>query len=98
MERNVTNARLLGELIENSTHFKLLASVRLNCVCFTLKDRPQAEVSQFLSQLVANGNVYMTPTVYLGQSAIRAAMVNWRTQEADVEMAFLEMESTLNHQ
>ena len=98
VERNVTNARLLGELIENSTHFKLLASVRLNCVCFTLKDRPQAEVSQFLSQLVANGNVYMTPTVYLGQSAIRAAMVNWRTQEADVEMAFLEMESILNHQ
>ncbi|AEE51701.1 pyridoxal phosphate-dependent decarboxylase family protein [Haliscomenobacter hydrossis] len=98
VERNVANARLLGELIEHSASFKLLAPVRLNCVCFTLKDRPQAEVSQFLSQLVANGNVYMTPTVYLGQSAIRAAMVNWRTQEADVEMAFVEMEHILDKQ
>lgn len=96
VERNVANARFLGELISSSADFELLAPVRLNCVCFTLKNRPQAEVSQFLSQLVAKGNVYMTPTVYLGQSAIRAAFVNWRTTESDVEIAFGDMEAVLS--
>jgi glutamate/tyrosine decarboxylase-like PLP-dependent enzyme len=96
VERNVANARFLGELISSSADFELLAPVRLNCVCFTLKNRPQAEVSQFLTHLVAKGNVYMTPTVYLGQSAIRAAFVNWRTTESDVEIAFGDMEAVLS--
>jgi glutamate/tyrosine decarboxylase-like PLP-dependent enzyme len=96
VERNVANARFLGELISSSVDFELLAPVRLNCVCFTLKNRPQAEVSQFLTHLVAKGNVYMTPTVYLGQSAIRAAFVNWRTTESDVEIAFGDMEAVLS--
>jgi hypothetical protein len=40
--------------------------------------------------------VYMTPTMYLGQPAIRAAFVNWRTENSDVELAFEEMKSVLN--
>lgn len=92
VERNISNAQLLGTLIENSADFQLLAPVRLNCVCFTLKNQPQEKVSAFLKALVASGIVYMTPTVYLGQAAIRAALVNWQTTESDVEIAFAEME------
>lgn len=91
VERNISNAQLLGTLIENSAHFQLLAPVRLNCVCFTLKNQAQEKVSAFLKALVASGMVYMTPTVYLGQAAIRAALVNWQTTESDVEIAFAEM-------
>lgn len=92
VERSINNAKLLGDLIQNSDHFQLLAPVRLNCVCFTLKNQAQEKVSVFLKVLIERGIVYMTPTVYLGQAAIRAALVNWQTTESDVEIAFAEME------
>lgn len=92
VERSISNAQLLGDLIQNSDHFQLLAPVRLNCVCFTLKNQAQEKVSTFLKELIERGVVYMTPTVYLGQAAIRAALVNWQTTESDVEIAFAEME------
>jgi glutamate/tyrosine decarboxylase-like PLP-dependent enzyme len=96
VENNVDNAKQLGELITQSIDFQLLAPVRLNCVCFTLCGKPQAEVTEFLNKLNENGKVYMTPTVYLGQPAIRAAFVNWRTENADVDLAFAEMNAVLN--
>jgi glutamate/tyrosine decarboxylase-like PLP-dependent enzyme len=93
VERNVDNAQYLGSLISQSTDFQLLAPVRLNCVCFTLKGKTPAEVSAFLLKLTERAKVYMTPTVYLGQSAIRAAFVNWRTGKEDVDLAFEEMKT-----
>jgi glutamate/tyrosine decarboxylase-like PLP-dependent enzyme len=95
VENNVDNAKRLGELISQSIDFQLLAPVRLNCVCFTLCGKPQAEVTDFLNKLTERGKVYMTPTVYLGQPAIRAAFVNWRTEKADVDLAFEEMKAVL---
>jgi glutamate/tyrosine decarboxylase-like PLP-dependent enzyme len=95
VENNVDNAKRLGELIAQSIDFQLLAPVRLNCVCFTLCGKPQAEVTDFLNKLTERGKVYMTPTVYLGQPAIRAAFVNWRTEKADVDLAFEEMNAVL---
>ena len=96
VERNVDNAKRLGDLITQSIDFQLLAPVRLNCVCFTLKGKTPTEVSVFLNKLVQKGRVYMTPTVYLGQPAIRAAFVNWRTEGSDVDFAFDEMNAVLN--
>jgi glutamate/tyrosine decarboxylase-like PLP-dependent enzyme len=96
VERNVDNAKHLGDLITQSIDFQLVAPVRLNCVCFTLCGKPQAEVTLFLNKLTESGRVYMTPTVYLGQPAIRAAFVNWRTEKADVDLAFVEMNAVLN--
>jgi glutamate/tyrosine decarboxylase-like PLP-dependent enzyme len=95
VENNVDNAKRLGELITQSIDFQLLAPVRLNCVCFTLCGKPQAEVTLFLNKLTERAKVYMTPTVYLGQPAIRAAFVNWRTENADVDLAFEEMKAAL---
>ncbi len=96
VERNVKNAQKLGDLIKQSVDFQLLAPVRLNCVCFTLANKTPAEVNAFLSKLTERAKVYMTPTVYLGQSAIRAAFVNWRTKDEDVDVAFEEMKAVLN--
>ncbi len=93
VERNVDNAQLLGNLIEQSVDFQLLAAVRLNCVCFTLTGKTPAEVTAFVLKLTARAKVFMTPTVYLGQPAIRAAFVNWRTENADVKLAFEEMKA-----
>lgn len=95
VERNVAHAQKLGDLIGQSIDFQLLAPVRLNCVCFTLTNKAPAEVSAFLAKLTERAKVFMTPTMYLGQSAIRAAFVNWRTENSDVVLAFEEMKAVL---
>jgi glutamate/tyrosine decarboxylase-like PLP-dependent enzyme len=96
VENNVTLAQQLGERIAKSRHFKLLAPVRLCVVCFTLDVAVTAQaaaVSRFLEKLNAGGVVYMTATEYQGVPGIRAALVNWRTVEEDVILAFEEMEA-----
>lgn len=81
--RNVTLAHRLGERLAASGLVHLLAPVRLNVVCFAL---PQPERVHELARLVAgSGETFLTPTVYNGQSALRAAFSNWRTTEADVD-------------
>lgn len=97
VENSVKMAQLLDSFIQGSAEFELLAPTRLNNVCFTLKGQEnQDKVPTFLTQLNQRGKVFMTPTVYNGKKGIRAAFVNWRTQEKDVEMAITEMISTFN--
>ncbi|ASK30863.1 aspartate aminotransferase family protein [Chryseobacterium sp. T16E-39] len=89
IESNVTLSRQFGRLIENSNNFKLLAPVRLNTVCFTLKETAdQEKVNIFLEKLNNTGKVFMTPTFYNKHKGVRAAFVNWRTTEKDVELVF----------
>ncbi|MFC4778284.1 pyridoxal phosphate-dependent decarboxylase family protein [Paenibacillus sp. GCM10023252] len=88
IEQNVELAMQLGNKINTSSHFKLLSPVRLNVVCFTLdKEVITTEmIKQFLARLNQQGKVYMTPTIYKGVPAIRAAFSNWRTAEKDLEI------------
>ncbi|MBP2617097.1 pyridoxal phosphate-dependent decarboxylase family protein [Chryseobacterium jejuense] len=96
VENNVALARNFGRLIENSNDFQLLAPVRLNTVCFTLKDdTKQDEVGKFLKMLNSTGKVFMTPTFYNQHKGIRAAFVNWKTNETDVQLIFETMNSTI---
>lgn len=82
-------------LIEND--FELLAPIRLNNVCFTLKgEHNQEKVSQFLSALNDRGKVFMTPTVYQNKKGIRASFVNWRTAENDLKIVIDEMNEVLS--
>lgn len=89
VENNVTLSQQFGEMIESSNHFKLLAPVRLNTVCFTLKNvEDQDKVPEFLDRLNKTGKVFMTPTFYNQHKGIRAAFVNWRTSQKDIELVF----------
>lgn len=84
-----------NELIEDD-NFELLAPIRLNNVCFTLKgDHNQEKVSQFLTILNDKGKVFMTPTVYQNRKGIRASFVNWRTTENDIKMIIKELRETI---
>lgn len=97
VRQSVTLARALGDFIANSTAFELLAPVRLNTVCFTLKgDENQDKVASYLHLLNKGGRVFMTPTVYQQKNAIRAAFVNWRTVQDDLDIAIAEMGNALS--
>ncbi|MFF5444647.1 pyridoxal phosphate-dependent decarboxylase family protein [Streptomyces sp. NPDC012888] len=86
VERDIACARALGELLDADPAFRLLAPVRLNVVCFTLADRPDADRLTALREAVAE-EVFVTPTVLAGTPALRAAFSNWRTTPADVRRA-----------
>jgi len=96
VENNTQLALIFGnELIEEG-NFELLAPIRLNNVCFTLKgESGQERVSQFLIKLNDTGKVFMTPTVYKNRKGIRASFVNWRTTEEDVILVIKEMKAVL---
>ncbi len=92
----IAMARQFGQYIESSRNFTLLAPVRLNTVCFTLKNEAdRAKMFEYLTLLNRKGRVFMTPTVYHQQNGVRAAFVNWRTTETDLVIAFEEMEHAL---
>lgn len=97
ISRNVNQAQQLGAFVEQSEHFELLAPVRLNTVCFTLAGEYDAQrVSEFLHDLNDSGKVFMTPTVFNGRPGIRAALVNWRTTDEDVQLVQQLMIDILN--
>ena len=96
IENSVSMANHFGnELIEDG-NFELMAPIRLNNVCFTLKgDHNQEKVSQFLTELNDRGKVFMTPTVYQNRKGIRASFVNWRTTKSDVKIVIDEMKAVI---
>lgn len=94
VENNVRLTKKLGNLIAGSDQFRLLAPVNLCVACFTLnapEDGLQDAVGQFLQSMNESGKVVMTPTVYQGIPGIRAALVNWRTTDEDVDIVWEEM-------
>jgi glutamate/tyrosine decarboxylase-like PLP-dependent enzyme len=89
IDNNIKGALLFGNCVAESDAFELLAPVRLNTVCFSLKGTEnQSNVTSFLNQLNDTGLVFMTPTVYEGRKGIRAAFVNWLTTEEDINLVY----------
>jgi glutamate/tyrosine decarboxylase-like PLP-dependent enzyme len=79
-------ARLLAQRIEATPQLELLAPVALNIVCFRYRcadaDRVNAEIVVALQE---SGIVAPSTTTIDGRLAIRAAIVNHRTERADIE-------------
>ncbi|MFJ6796657.1 pyridoxal phosphate-dependent decarboxylase family protein [Streptomyces sp. NPDC091268] len=86
VERDIACARALGEDLARGPEFTVLAPVRLNVVCFTLAENPTPARLTALREAAA-AEVFVTPTVYAGTPALRAAFSNWRTTQADVRRA-----------
>lgn len=96
VDNNIAHAEQFGKGVKNSQQFELLAPVRLNTVCFSLKEEVKPnEVTTFLNAVNATGLVFMTPTVYKDQKGIRAAFVNWRTTTEDVSRVLALMHEVL---
>lgn len=98
IERNVEMAQLLTTRMAESSFLRLVAPTRLNVVCFTLalEGVTMDDIKKFLELLKQDGRVFMTPTMYQGIPAIRAAFSNWRTEEKDVETIWDALNSALH--
>jgi len=93
--RCCTLAQQLGQGIEQSSHFELLAPVRLNIVCFALRGANAEQRNQFLARLKEDGRVLLTPTLFAGKPAIRAAFSNWSTSEEDIPVILEALEECI---
>ena len=92
VERHVRLAQHLAECVDASPELERLADVPLNIVCF--RARPPGFSEQRLNELNArlgealraDGRVFVGTTNYAGRTALRPAIVNWRTDIPDVEL------------
>ncbi|SCZ13867.1 MULTISPECIES: pyridoxal-dependent decarboxylase [unclassified Pseudomonas] len=90
IERHCGYAQRIASWVDESPCFQLLCEVRLNLLVFRyFKDgctpNTLAELNrQVLSNLNSSGELYITPTTYKGEYALRLSISNWMTQEEDI--------------
>jgi glutamate/tyrosine decarboxylase-like PLP-dependent enzyme len=91
VERHLGIAQHLAALVDASPDLERLAPVSLNIVCFRACPNEVAEgdLDDFNERLGnairEDGRVFVGSTTYAGRTALRPAIVNWRTGPADVE-------------
>lgn len=76
-------ASALGDWIEASDAYDLLAPVDLNIVCFAPKHADPAVV---LDRLAADGRCFLTPGAWQGRKGLRAAFSNFMTTGEDLAL------------
>ena len=92
VERHLGLTRRLAAGVEAAPELELLAPAQLNIVCFrlTAPDRSPEQLDQLntdLGEAILNdGRVFVGTTRYRGMTALRPAIVNWRTREVDVDL------------
>jgi len=92
VERHLRLAQHLGKRIDRTPELERLADVKLNIVCFraqpdgVAEDELDALNRELGEALLRDGRVYAGTTSYEGKVAFRPAIVNWRTQEQDVDL------------
>jgi glutamate/tyrosine decarboxylase-like PLP-dependent enzyme len=92
VERHLRLARHLAARVDATPQLERLAEVRLNIVCF--RARPEGtspaaldELNRRLGEdLLEDGRVFAGTTTYEGRVALRPAIVNWQTTEAEIDL------------
>jgi len=92
VEHDVAMARTLADAVVAHGDFELLAPPVLSIVGFRYRpaDRSLGEAEldrlnrRIVNRLVGSGAFFLAPTLLKGRTAMRVAIVNFRTREADV--------------
>ena len=92
IERHIALAGHLASQVDSTPELERLAEVPLNIVCF--RAHPPGLAEEQLNErnvklgdaLRADGRVYAGTTTYAGKIALRPAIVNWQTQEHDIDL------------
>ena len=91
VERHLDLAQYLGRRVDEAPDLERLADVPLCIVCFRVRPPgvPEGELDDLNRRvgaaLLTDGRVFAGTTVYEGRVALRPAIVNWRTTEADID-------------
>jgi glutamate/tyrosine decarboxylase-like PLP-dependent enzyme len=92
VERHLELAQRLSRRVDETPELERLAETKLNIVCFRfrppgLEEEQLDELNLALGQdVLEDGRVYFGTTRYEGKVAFRPAIVNWRTEERDVDL------------
>jgi len=90
IERNCGFALRLSTWIDNHPFFRRLAETRLNIVLFCVEARTAEARALHTKALVeiinGSGVAFLTPTTCLGTFAVRLAVSNWSTTDADFDI------------
>lgn len=84
-------AKHLARRIEQSNQLELLAPVPLNIVCFKVTHHDDAQTANLVADLQDAGLFAPSTTTINGQLAIRAAIVNHRTEISDIDELISEI-------
>jgi len=92
VDHDVAMARALAEAVEAHPDFELMAPPVLSIVGFRYrpraKDLGEPELAslnrRIVNELVGSGAFFLAPTLLKGRTAMRVAIVNFRTREHDV--------------
>ncbi len=96
IEQTCRMARRLEKAIGASENFVMRAPVMLNIVCFGVADDPNGELArEIVMELHESGEAAPSLTLLDGAPAIRAAIINHRTHEADIDKFAELLEATL---
>ena len=89
VSRCIALANSFAEMLIKTELYFLVATVRLNVVCFALKNKGTDESARnaILASLRTENKFFVTPTFYNGFHCLRAAFVNWHTQQKDITEA-----------
>jgi glutamate/tyrosine decarboxylase-like PLP-dependent enzyme len=78
-------AQRLAAHVRESPKLMLLAPVKLNIVCFAINGFSDAETADLVADLQEDGLFAPSTTIIGGRLAIRAAIVNHRTNATDID-------------
>jgi aromatic-L-amino-acid decarboxylase len=85
IDGNIDVAQHLGSLIDASDDFERLAPVPLSIVCFRSRRGDDAFNKRLMVEVQRDGESYLSNAAVNGRFALRACIVNFRTQRADAE-------------
>jgi len=85
IDANITVARHLAAIVDESTDFELMAPAPLSIVCFRYRHRDDAFNKRLMVEVQRDGDSYLSNATINGRFALRACIVNFRTTAADVE-------------
>jgi glutamate/tyrosine decarboxylase-like PLP-dependent enzyme len=86
IERSCELARYLGQRIEATPQLELLAPISLNIVCFRYRCNDSDRLNAALAVALQESGIAAPSTTRIGgQLALRAAIVNHRTSECDID-------------
>jgi glutamate/tyrosine decarboxylase-like PLP-dependent enzyme len=88
IDENLSQARLLGRLIEGEPALELLAPIELSAVCFRWRDGPSETLDErnaaILRYVADRGCIALSNANIGGRFALRACIVNHLTTDADI--------------